>query len=119
MTMNRRMVGTHYEKKAGEYLISQGYQVEEYNFRCKKGEIDLIAWDGEYLVFCEVKYRSDSRRGHPAEAVGLKKQRIISQCAMYYLMEKGLTGIPCRFDVISIEGEKISLYKNAFDCVCL
>lgn len=115
MGYNRREVGTRYEKRAGEYLQGQGYKILEYNYRCKKGEIDLIARDEEYLVFCEVKYRSDSHKGHPAEAVNIRKQKILSQCAMYYLMEKGSMDVPCRFDVVSVEGEKVSLIKDAFD----
>ena len=79
------------------------------------GEIDVIARDGEYLVFCEVKYRSDSGSGHPAEAVDYRKQRVISKCALYYIMRHGLQDISCRFDVVSIEGNVITLYKNAFD----
>lgn len=114
---NKRRVGTSYEKIAGTYLEKQGYQVLEYNFRCRCGEIDIIARDGEYLVFCEVKYRSDDRAGHPAEAVNGKKQRTISQCALYYMTVHGVCDAPCRFDVISIENDEITLYKNAFEYV--
>ena len=117
MENNRRAVGTWYERKAGEYLEAHGYEIMQYNYRCKKGEIDLIARDGEYLVFCEVKYISDSGKGHPGEAVDLRKQRVISQCAMYYLLEKGISDMPCRFDVVGIEGERITLFQNAFDCM--
>ena len=87
----------------------------EYNFRCRIGEIDLIARDGEYLVFCEVKYRAGAAKGHPAEAVGIRKQRVISKCAAYYLTTRHLPGISCRFDVVSVEGNEITLIKNAFD----
>ncbi len=112
---NKRWIGSEYEKKAGEYLISQGYEIVEYNFRCRIGEIDLIARDGEYLVFCEVKYRAGAAKGHPAEAVGIRKQRVISKCAAYYLTTRHLPGISCRFDVVSVEGNEITLIKNAFD----
>lgn len=95
--------------------MSQGYEVVEYNFRCRMGEIDLIAIDGEYLVFCEVKYRAGAAKGHPAEAVGIRKQQVISKCAAYYLMMRQLSGILCRFDVVSVEGEEITLIKNAFE----
>lgn len=117
MGYNRREVGAKFERQAGEYLESLGYEVIEYNYRCKKGEIDLVAKDGEYLVFCEVKYRRDTHKGHPLDAVGYGKQRAISRCAMYYLMEHGLEGVPCRFDVVGLEGEKVFLIKNAFDCM--
>ena len=114
---NKRQIGAKYEKKAGEYLISQGYEIVEYKFSCRMGEIDLIAKDGEYLVFCEVKYRAGAAKGHPAEAVGIRKQQVISKCASYYLMIRRLSGILCRFDVVSVEGKEIVLIKNAFEYI--
>ena len=51
---NQRSVGARYEQVAGKYLEQQGYQILQYNYRCRQGEIDIIARDGEYLVFCEV-----------------------------------------------------------------
>ena len=104
-----------YEKKAGAYLEECGYKILKYNFRCRMGEIDIIARDGEYLVFCEVKYRARSRLGHPSEAVGRRKQQVISRCAAYYLMSERASNTPCRFDVVSIEGEAVTLIKNAFE----
>lgn len=115
MRQNNREVGTNYEKTAGKYLEEQGYRVLEYNFRCRTGEVDIIAQDGEYLVFCEVKYRENDKKGHPFEAVSPSKQRKISKCAMYYLSKKQLCDVPCRFDVVGILGEEILLLKNAFD----
>lgn len=112
---NRRRIGGRYERIAGEYLISRGYKILEYNFRCRTGEIDIIARDGEYLVFCEVKYRGSPAMGHPSEAVGVRKQQVISQCAAYYLMKRRLTEVPCRFDVVCVEGGEIILIKNAFE----
>lgn len=114
---NKRKIGAEYEKKAGAYLEGRGYEILEYNYRCKPGEIDLVARDGEYLVFCEVKYRADERKGHPAEAVDLRKQKVISKCALYYITEHALQEAACRFDVISIEKDEITLYQNAFDYI--
>ena len=59
--MNRRETGSRYEKQAAVYLEQKGYEILEMNFRCRRGEIDLVARDGEYLVFVEVKYRADLR----------------------------------------------------------
>ena len=56
--MNRRRTGTAYEIMAADYLKTQGYQIIKQNYRCRLGEIDLIARDGPYLVFVEVKYRA-------------------------------------------------------------
>ena len=111
---NNRKVGTDYEQAVGYYLEQQGYQILEYNYRCRLGEIDMIAADGEYLVFCEVKYRQDRKKGSPLEAVDLRKQKKIYQCAAYYLVEHGMEDVPCRFDVIGIEGSKITHIRNAF-----
>lgn len=114
---NNRRTGSYYEKLAGEYLMQNGYEILEYNYRCKTGEIDIIARDGEYLVFCEVKYRADDRKGHPSEAVDLAKQRVISKCALYYMMVNAIEDMPCRFDVVSIEKDEITLYRDAFDYI--
>ena len=115
--MNQRETGAIYEKKALDYLLKQGCWLVQKNYRCPRGEIDLIVWDGDYLVFCEVKYRADDRKGTPAEAVDYAKQRVISKSALYYMTVNGIDEIPCRFDVVSIEDDRIILYQNAFDYV--
>lgn len=111
---NRRRTGADYEKAAGYYLEQLGYEVLQYNYRCRSGEIDIVARDGEYLVFCEVKYRSDGEKGSPLEAVDARKQRTLYQCARCYLAEHRIGDFPCRFDVIGIEGTKIIQIRNAF-----
>lgn len=112
---NRRIIGTEYEQKAAEYLTLQGYQILERNFRCRQGEIDLIAKEGEWLVFIEVKYRKTAGSGEPLEAVNQRKQEKIYQAARYYLHHFYYgQEIVCRFDVVAILGEEISLIRNAF-----
>lgn len=115
--VNRRETGAKYEQVAATYLQKQGYEIIEQNFRCRQGEIDIIAKDGEYLVFCEVKYRSSGQKGHPLEAVSVQKQHRISRTALYYMAKKGLIDVPCRFDVVGILDKEIVLYKNAFDFI--
>lgn len=117
MKNNYRKTGSKYERMAGEFLKVKGYQILEYNFWCRRGEIDIIAKDGDCLVFCEVKYRSDMGSGLPSEAVNERKQRKLSMCALYYLTGKGMTDVECRFDVVSIMGDQIHLYQNAFDYI--
>lgn len=113
--INTRKIGAAYEQVAADYLLGQGYQILERNFRCKLGEIDLIAKDEEYLVFVEVKYRSRSDCGYPSDAVNDKKQKRISNAAAFYIWKKyGTEGIPIRFDVLALQGQTIQLYKNAF-----
>ena len=113
-TSGRRQTGAVYEKKAGAYLEEQGYVILQYNYRCRAGEVDIVARDGSFLVFCEVKYRSDRRKGSPLDAVDERKQRTIYRCAMFYLMEHRLQEVPCRFDVIGIEGTAVTHIKDAF-----
>ena len=78
-------MGTAYEKLAGAYLEQQGYEILEYNYRCRMGEIDIVARQGGYLVFVEVKYRADNTAGNPLEAVTAAKQRTISKMVMEHL----------------------------------
>ena len=114
MNQNKRKKGTAYEQAAGYYLEQHGYKILEYNYRCRIGEIDLIARDGPYLVFCEVKYRRSAQKGNPLEAVDCRKPYRIIRCAQYYMMVNQLGEIPCRYDVVGIEGRRITLIKNAF-----
>ena len=111
---NIRRTGTRYEQAAGFFLEQIGYEVLEYNYRCRFGEIDIIAKDGICLVFCEVKYRSGREKGSPLEAVDNRKQQRIFRCASHYLAGRGLEDVPCRFDVIGIEGTAVTHIKNAF-----
>lgn len=113
--MNRRHIGSTYEENAAGYLQKQGYRILERNYRNRFGEIDLIAMDGDYLVFVEVKYRSTSGCGLPLEAVDHKKQKKILSVARYYMLTHGYPeNVNCRFDVVSIMGNEISLISNAF-----
>ena len=111
---NRRQIGTEEEALAAEFLEGRGYRIVERNFRCRLGEIDLIAEESGYLVFIEVKYRRTSRLGTGEEAVNTKKQRRILGAARWYLMEHGMH--LCRFDVTAINGTEITLIRNAFEC---
>lgn len=114
-SINKRTVGSKYEQAAGEFLIKKGYRIIAYNYRCKLGEIDIIALDGDELVFVEVKYRASSRYGSPMEAVDYRKQNKIYMVANYYLMEQHISKYTkVRFDVVGILGKEITLIKNAF-----
>lgn len=112
---NHRQTGSAYEELAANWIQEQGFQILERNYSCGQGEIDIIAKDENYLVFIEVKYRKYSRMGYPAEAVHFHKQRKIMKTALYYCYSHKIPGTQaCRFDVISILGEKIEHIKNAF-----
>lgn len=112
---NRRKIGTAYEERAAEHLRDLGYRILERNFRCRLGEIDLIAEEAGVLVFLEVKYRKSSQFGNPAEAVTPAKQKTICRVADFYRMSRGISeNHSCRFDVAAILGEKVQVYKDAF-----
>ena len=114
---NQRKKGSEYEALAADYLQGIGYRIVERNFRCRSGEIDLIARDGEMLVFVEVKYRTSRRSGDPLEAVTERKQHTISQVAQYYMLRNGIPfDTPCRFDVVGITGHHLEHVKDAFLC---
>ena len=113
--MNKRQVGTQYESMAVQYLTEAGYHILERNFRCRTGEIDIIAKDGAYLVFVEVKYRASAACGSALEAVDYRKQQSILRVAQYYMVSHGYgTQTNCRFDVVAILGKEIILIQNAF-----
>ena len=85
------------------------------NYRCRTGEVDIVAQEGDYLCFVEVKYRTNQRAGTPEEAVGIYKQRRICRVADYYLLtHPNMAQKQVRFDVVAILGETITLYQNAF-----
>lgn len=113
---NHRNIGTVYEKKAVLFLQEKGFVILETNFYTKHGELDIVAKDGDYLVFVEVKYRKGSYEGAALEAVTGKKQHHMIQAAGYYLYKKQYhhMEVPCRFDVVAFEGERVMHIQNAF-----
>lgn len=90
------------EALAEAHLLEAGYRVEARNFRCRAGEIDRVAWDGEVLCFVEVRSRRDTRHGHPEETVDWRKQRRIARVASAYLQRRGGAPPRCRFDVVGV-----------------
>lgn len=106
--------GKQGEDRACEYLRALGYRVVERNFRCKLGELDIIARDGSTLVFTEVRSRAHSRHGTPLETVTGPKQRRIARVASYYLSIRRPGFEACRFDVVGITGDDIEHIKDAF-----
>ncbi|MDR2550869.1 MAG: YraN family protein [Desulfobulbus sp.] len=111
------------EALAAGFLVKQRYAIVELNYRKSYGEVDIIAQDGDTVVFVEVKTRKSSGFGTAFEAVDSRKQRQISRIAQEYLQSHGLLETPARFDVIAIrlDGDNraaaIDHIKNAFDCV--
>ena len=95
-------IGSAAERLAAAFLRERGYHVLEHNFRCRGGEIDLVALDGSTLVFAEVKLRRTLARGAPIEAVTALKQARVRKAAQTYLAFSGRVFERIRFDVISV-----------------
>ena len=121
MTRSRLNVAKIGESLAAKHLQTRGYRILAQNYRARRGEIDLIARDGEFIVFVEVKTRRSLKFGLPQAAVTLRKQRQISKVALAYLQSRNLLDAPCRFDVIAIhlspqlELLKLEQIESAFD----
>jgi len=111
--------GAQGEKIAADFLKKNGYKIIDKNFRCPFGEIDLVATEKREIVFIEVKTRKSTKLGYPEQAVGIRKQRKLSQLAQWYLLKRKIADTQARFDVVAItilsSGNEIKLFKNAFD----
>lgn len=113
--MNTRQKGKDKEQLAAEYLATQGMRLVERNFCYRQGEIDIIGYHGGYLVFVEVKYRTNRTKGTALEAVDDRKQRQICRAADYYrYIHKLGENTMVRYDVIAIQGEELQWIQNAF-----
>jgi putative endonuclease len=111
--MNR--AGARAEDLCAELLRGAGLRVLARNWRCRHGEIDLVAEDRGTLVFAEVRYRRDQRYGGAAESVTAAKRARLVAAARLYLMRR--PDADCRFDVLlldSLEGGRIQWIRNAF-----
>ena len=107
------------ENIAAKFLESHGYKILNRNFRIRSAEIDIIAEIDNTIIFVEVKARKNLRRGNPAEAVNLRKQKKIIEAASVFLQDDKFFNRPCRFDVIEIysNGKNFELrhIENAFE----
>ncbi len=113
-------LGRQGEDIAREYLSQQGLRIVERGFRFGRGEIDIIGYEQDTLVFVEVKARRPGSTSDPEEAVTPAKQRQIRRIAQAYLFLRGLEDIPCRFDVLALEvgaqgNIRIRHHRDAFD----
>lgn len=116
---NRRRTGALREEQAVSYLRKQGYEILERNYWCRFAELDVVAREGDYLCFVEVKYRRNDRYEAPAGVVSQKKVRKICRASQFYMREKRiLPDTPVRYDVVMIIGEDIHLIRNAFSYLC-
>jgi putative endonuclease len=119
MTQQRVALGKTGEDLAVAELERRGYAIVARRWRNRAGEIDIIARDGETLVFVEVKAREDHDFGDAAESVTMRKRRTIVRLAKTYVVEQRWIDRPCRFDVVTIHRDAgrsvVTVYPNAFD----
>ena len=121
MEKYKKTFGNLGEDAAVKYLKKKKYIILERNFNVHGGEIDIIAKQGDYVIFVEVKTRSGEEYGSGLEAVNYTKQQRMTKAAQVYLMRLG--DVPARFDVVAVNGfmdgkkfktEKIEHIENAF-----
>jgi putative endonuclease len=116
----RKLFGQEGESAAEQYLRNKGYRILARNVRSSVGELDLVAEDGQVLVFVEVKARRTDAFGGAIHAVHQRKQEKLIQLAAQYLARHHLKDRPCRFDVVLLQGtnaeaSRIEHIENAFD----
>ncbi|MEJ5299788.1 MAG: YraN family protein [Thermodesulforhabdaceae bacterium] len=120
MNEDRRETGQKAENVAEAFLESKGIKVIDRNVSCRWGEIDIVARDGKYVVFVEVRSASEGFLVHPFESVTKKKQLSIIKAASWYLKRNRMANASVRFDVVGIIWRKerepeLKWIKNAFD----
>ena len=116
--MTTRDVGRHGEDAATRLLVERGYEILHRNWRCRLGEIDIVATDGHTLVICEVKTRRGGSAGTAVEAVGPEKRRRLIRLATAYILAARVPDVSVRFDVVAIDVKgdraRIRHLKDAF-----
>lgn len=116
--MNKKELGQRAEDLACEYLLRQGLMVLERNFYIRGGELDIVAMEGETIVFVEVRSKSKGNYGLPEETISEKKRQFLYRAAEQYLIKQEYTDKNCRFDVISVLFQErktvVKWFKDAF-----
>ncbi len=119
----RRWFGTRSERAAARHLQKLGYRILRRNYRCPQGELDLVALDGNCIVFVEVRSTGGTDATRPAASVDPAKQRRLTNLALHFLQRYRLLDHPARFDVLAVcwpEGRRepdVVHYPSAFEAV--
>lgn len=111
---NHVLKGRVAEAHAARFLVQRGYELLTHNFYTAHGEIDLVARDGDCLVFVEVKQRASGRFGSPESALTPAKRQRLWRAAQRYLQVHPWPG-EARFDVVAMSGGRLRLYRNALE----
>ena len=120
LTRERISLGRAGEEYAAKYLQKRGFRIVERNFRCKLGELDIVARDGPFLVFTEVRTVAGNAFGSPQESITDKKKKKLRQVALFYAKFRNVGDTPMRFDVVAITADasgsikKLDHIVNAF-----
>jgi putative endonuclease len=101
--------GRQAEQWAAGFLVRSGLRILQRNYQCRRGEVDLIARDGDTLVFVEVRWRTGNGHGGAGESIDRHKQRRLVAAARFYLMRYADAPPPCRFDAILLDGRAMEI----------
>ncbi|UCF55854.1 MAG: YraN family protein [Deltaproteobacteria bacterium] len=119
MTKERLDLGKRGEELALKKVKRLGYKCVTRNYRCPLGEVDLVAKDGDCLVFIEIKTRKGKSLGYAKEAIDGRKRRQLSKVALAYMKSNNCCEVKSRFDVVAInlkdDEEEIEVIQNAFE----
>ncbi len=119
----RRWFGSRSERAAARFLKRRGYRIVARNYTCPLGELDLIAVEGNCVVFVEVRSTGTEDAARPAASVDAHKQRRLTELALHFLQQRRLLAYPARFDVLAVSWPTdqrrpaITHYRNAFEAV--
>lgn len=118
--MHNRQIGERGENAAVRYLERFGYEIIDRNWSCPAGEVDIVAWDLNTLVFVEVKTRTSIEAGFPSEAVDAEKRSRYEKIAAWYLSDSEFVDVSVRFDVIAmlVVGEDRAFVKHYCNAFC-
>jgi putative endonuclease len=108
------LAGRRGERVAARHLLKLGFDILARRYKAHSGELDIIAFEGETLVFVEVKLRSSGEFGEPWEFVDWQKQQVLRRSAEQFIAGHDLGDYSYRFDIVSVLGDEVSLYRNAF-----
>lgn len=118
-----KKVGEEGERLAAEHLMEKGYEILRRRYKFRNGEMDIVAWHGDVLVFVEVKTvdlteREETAFGEPESWLTPRKQAFLRACANHYLGHEQIQDVDCRFDLVTVrlrmEGPEIRHIENAF-----
>jgi putative endonuclease len=120
VTLERQLLGIVGEELAARELVARGYAIVERRYRTTCGELDIIAEDGDTLVFVEVRARASAEFGSAADSVTKAKKRKVTRMAIDYMARHHIADRPCRFDVVAIDAAlsdapQVTVYPAAFD----